>query len=142
MKPIRTALAAGALLLTSVVGASAQYYTINGVVPPPDVEVYLYQNGLPPGHYWLDNYGNWGVVGNPTPYGNIYGASNPTTGAYEYYDSDGSYNYGSRSGSGSVYSDGSSSHYIDRSITPGNNGGFSVGQDSNGCIYAGDWSNC
>jgi hypothetical protein len=53
--------------------ASAQaFYTINGQPAPPHIAYYMAQNGLPPGHYWLNRDGYWGRVGYPQPLGNIY----------------------------------------------------------------------
>jgi hypothetical protein len=101
----------------SLPAAAETYYTINGQPAPYDVQVYMAQNGLPPGHYWLDSQGYWGVVGNATPLGNIYGG-----------------NYVSRYGSGEQGSNGWS-HYDNMS-------GYGVGGDSNGCYYTPDWSNC
>lgn len=113
---IAGAIAAG--LAFSVVPATAQdYYTINGQPAPYDVQIYMARNGLPPGNYWLDGQGYWGVMGNPQPVGNIYAGSSV-----------------SRYGSGEQGSNGWS-HYDNMS-------GSWVGGDSNGCYYAGDWSNC
>jgi hypothetical protein len=59
--------------LTSVnPSAEAQvYYTINGQPASPFAARYMAANGLPPGHYWLNAWGYWGVAGNPIPLGNI-----------------------------------------------------------------------
>jgi hypothetical protein len=92
-------------------------YTINNQPAPYDVAQYMAANGLPPGAYWLDVQGYWGMVGNVNPLGNIYSGS-----------------YFSRYGSGEQGSNGWS-HYDSLS-------GMSVGGDSSGCYYAGDWSNC
>jgi len=107
-----------AMLATAALPAAAQtYYTINGQPAPLNVQLYMAQNGLPPGAYWLDSQGYWGVVGNSQPLGNIYSGS-----------------YVSRYGSGEQGSNGWS-HYDNMS-------GTSVGGDNNGCYYSGDWSNC
>jgi hypothetical protein len=118
MRKLTLAISAAALAAGIALPAAAQtYYTINGQPAPYDVQLYMAQNGLPPGHYWLDERGYWGVWGNPNPVGNIYSGS-----------------YTSRYGSGEQGANGWS-HYD-------NMYGFSVGGDSNGCIYADGWSNC
>ena len=128
LRTVKRVLAAGGFLLVSISAAAAQYYTINGQVPPPQVQAQLAQMGLPSGHYWLTADGYWGVMGNTTPLGNIYGAT-------EYVTPNGGGHYGG--------SNGSWGHYIDRSITPGNDGGFGVGSTGDGCIYTtSGWSNC
>jgi hypothetical protein len=105
-------------LATAALPAAAQtYYTINGQAAPSDVQIYMAQNGLPAGDYWLDAQGYWGVMGNPQPLGNIYSGTTV-----------------SRYGSGEQGSNGWS-HYDNMS-------GTSVGGDNNGCYYSGDWSNC
>lgn len=53
--------------------AFAWGYTINGRPADPFVSQYLSALGLPSGHYWLNAQGDWGVVGDPRPKGNIYG---------------------------------------------------------------------
>ena len=104
--------------LASAAPVAAQtYYTINGQPAPSDVEIYMAQNGLPAGDYWLDAQGYWGVMGNSQPLGNVYSGSTV-----------------SRYGSGEQGSNGWS-HYDNMS-------GTWVGGDSNGCYYASDWSNC
>ena len=64
-----------AVCLWSIVPVAAQrlrYYTVNGQVAPDNVQVYLAQQGLPPGNYWLDYAtGYWGRVGDPQPWGNL-----------------------------------------------------------------------
>jgi hypothetical protein len=121
MRTLMHALAAAALAAGVVVAAlpaAAQtYYTINGQPAPDDVQLYMAQNGLPAGDYWLDAQGYWGVMGNPNPWGNIYSGS-----------------YVSRYGSGEQGSNGWS-HYDNMS-------GTWVGGDSNGCYYTAEWSNC
>jgi hypothetical protein len=118
MKSRIAAAAIAAGLAFSVLPAAAQgYYTINGQPAPYDVQIYMAQNGLPAGDYWLDGQGYWGVMGNLQPLGNIYSGS-----------------YVSRYGSSEQGSNGWS-HYDNMS-------GSWVGGDSNGCYYAGDWSNC
>ena len=65
------------LLIVVSLPVSAQvYYTVNGMPAAPNVAVYMASNGLPPGHYWLNAQGYWGIVGNPIPYGNINAQSN------------------------------------------------------------------
>ncbi len=76
---LRKTLAVGsiAMSITAIaIPASAQYYTVNGQVPPLAVAQYMASNRLPSGNYWLNNQGDWGVVGSVWPNGNIY------TGAY------------------------------------------------------------
>jgi hypothetical protein len=105
-------------LATAALPAAAQtYYTINGQPAPSDVQIYMAQNGLPAGDYWLDSQGYWGVMGNSQPLGNIYSGS-----------------YVSRYGSGEQGSNGWSHQ--------DNMSGTWVGGDNNGCYYSGDWSNC
>jgi hypothetical protein len=111
-----TALAAG-IALASLPAAAQTYYTVNGQPASYDVQLDMAQNGLPPGHYWLDGQGYWGAVGDPNPWGNIYGGS-----------------YESRNGSGEQGPNGWS-HYD-------NLNNFSVGGDGDGCYYADGWSNC
>jgi len=108
---------AAAIAFVTLPAAAETYYTINGQPASYDVQLYMAQNGLPPGHYWLDGQGYWGVMGDPNPYGNLYSGS-----------------YVSRYGSGEQGSNGWS-HYD-------NMNGYSVGGDSNGCYYTPDWSNC
>ena len=55
-----------------------------------------------------------------------------------YYDGQGNYEYNTRFGGGSQYSDGSWNHYSSLA-------GGAVGGTSDGCVYtsvAGGWSNC
>jgi len=113
---VAAVLAAG-IALVALPAAAQTYYTVNGQPAPYDVQFYMARNGLPPGDYWLDGQGYWGVMGNPNPLGNIHGGS-----------------YASPNGSGEQGSNGWS-HYD-------NLNDFSVGGDNNGCYYAGDWSNC
>ncbi|HZF33018.1 MAG TPA: hypothetical protein VE914_04395 [Candidatus Angelobacter sp.] len=121
MPRLKTRIAAVAIavgLAAIALPAAAQtYYTINGQAAPDDVQIYLAQNGLPAGNYWLDAQGYWGVMGNSQPLGNIYSGS-----------------YVSRNGSGEQGSNGWS-HNDAMS-------GTWVGGDNNGCYYSGDWSNC
>jgi len=51
------------------------YYTVNGTPVDAATAQFMSSNGLPPGDYWLDANGYWGVDGNPTPMGNIRGAA-------------------------------------------------------------------
>lgn len=37
---------------------SYAYYSINGQIPGDDVQFQLYSMGVPPGAYWVDEYGN------------------------------------------------------------------------------------
>ena len=108
---------ASGLAMVSLPATAQVYYTINGQAAPYDVQQYMASNGLPPGHYWLDRQGYWGMVGNPNPLGNIYAGT-----------------YIAGSGSGEQASNGWS-HY-------NNNAGTWVGGDSNGCVYTPNWSNC
>ena len=121
MKRLNTTIAAlaiaTALSPTIQPAAAASFYTVNGLPAPMDVQVFLYRNGFPPGDYWLNSQGDWGVVGDVNARGNIYG-----------------YAYATPHGSGERASNGWS-HYD-------NTTGMGVGGDSNGCLYAGDWSNC
>jgi hypothetical protein len=64
----------GACLATAAAArpAAAQaYYTINGQLAPYDIAMNMAANGLPPGHYWLNAQGFWGVVGYPQPLGRV-----------------------------------------------------------------------
>lgn len=137
MKLAATVFAALGLALglsaASVTPAAAQvYYTINGQVPPPNIQMYMAMNQLPPGHYWLDQNGYWGVMGNTTPLGNIYAGQQQQQQGY-------TGQYVSPGGSGQVNPDGSWSHYTEN---PTGSGGYGVGGTSDGCIYTPDWSNC
>ncbi|MDH3662081.1 MAG: hypothetical protein OEU92_18980 [Alphaproteobacteria bacterium] len=77
-----------------------------------------------PGHYWMDANGTWGVMGDPTPLGNIHsGAYQSRSGVY--------------GGSGERYGNGSWIHRQDDLL-----GGGAVAGDGNGCIYTESWSNC
>jgi hypothetical protein len=68
--------AAVAVCLAASLPAAAQaYYTINGQPAPYNIALYMASNNLPPGNYWVDSHGWWGIVGNPRPLGNIYAAS-------------------------------------------------------------------
>jgi hypothetical protein len=110
-------LMASGLAAASVPADAQTSYTINGRPAPVDVQRYMAMNRLPPGHYWLDRRGYWGVAGSPNPVGNIYAGS-----------------YASRHGSGGQASNGWS-HYS-------NSAGTWVGGDNNGCVYTPNWSNC
>jgi len=114
---VAAAVAIGLAASSQTINAQSYDYTINGQPAAPAVAQYMANNGLSPGDYWLDAQGYWGAAGNPNPYGNIYAGT-----------------YFSRYGSGEQGSNGWS-HYDSLSDT-------SVGGDSNGCYYAGDWSNC
>ncbi len=79
-----------------------------------------------PGHYWMDASGTWGLMGDPTPRGNI------QSDAYAYQSRGGVYGgSGERSGNGSWV------HRQDDLL-----GGGAVGGDGNGCYYTEGWSNC
>lgn len=74
MKIVRIGVFA-AILAAAVVNpaAAACNATINGLPMPPQMcalaaEVY---GSVRPGHYWMDERGNWGYVGNPYPQGNL-----------------------------------------------------------------------
>ncbi|NJO36927.1 MAG: hypothetical protein HC871_03970 [Rhizobiales bacterium] len=77
-----------------------------------------------PGHYWMDANGTWGLMGDPTPRGNIY------AGGYQSRQ-------GVHGGSGERYDNGSWVHNQDSLL-----GGGAVGGDGNGCYYTDGWSNC
>ncbi|MEL6217678.1 MAG: hypothetical protein AAFR79_04315 [Pseudomonadota bacterium] len=113
------ALAAG----LGISAAAQSFYTINGQPADMATQAYLVGVGLTPGHYWLLPNGNWGVMGNTQPLGNIYAGTTHGSGVY--------------GGSGETYGNGSWSYY---SGDYGPSGG--VGGDGNGCVYAGSWSNC
>ena len=67
------AVAVVAFLAIAPYAARAQvYYTINGQPAPPNVTYFLASHGLPFGNYWLNQNGDWGVVGSMIPLGNIY----------------------------------------------------------------------
>jgi hypothetical protein len=75
-------LLAAALLTAAIAGAAAaapvhHSYTINGQPVTPEVAQFLAHSGIPHGDYWLGADGDWGVVGNPQPIGNIYGSEDP-----------------------------------------------------------------
>ena len=63
---------AGVVLLPERPAGAQVFYTVNGVPASPAVTMYMARNGLPPGAYWLNQLGYWGVAGNPMPMGNIY----------------------------------------------------------------------
>ncbi|MEM8952111.1 MAG: hypothetical protein AAGA21_09340 [Pseudomonadota bacterium] len=102
--------------------------TINGApmtVEECNLAMQIY-GGVQPGHYWMDANGTWGVMGDPTPRGNI------QNDAYAYQSRGGVYGgSGERSGNGSWV------HRQDDLL-----GGGAVGGDGNGCYYAEGWSNC
>jgi len=110
------AIAAGLASIT-LPAAAQTYYTISGQPAPSDVRLYMAQNGLPAGNYWLDAQGYRGVIGNSQPLGNLDAGSSV-----------------SRYGGGEQGSNGWS-HYDNMSR-------MWVGGDNNGCYYSGDWSNC
>jgi hypothetical protein len=63
---LRKTLAASSLALgiaATAAPAAAQYYTLNGQMPPSSVAQYMAAHGLPSGDYWLTNQGYWGVMG-------------------------------------------------------------------------------
>lgn len=100
--------------------------TVNGApmtVEQCNLAIQLY-GSVQPGHYWMDGSGTWGLLGDPTPRGNIYsGAYQSRSGAY--------------GGSGERYDNGSWVHNQDSLL-----GGGAVGGDGNGCYYTDGWSNC
>jgi hypothetical protein len=71
-KLIAVMAALGFLATGPVANAQAWYY-VNGQPVSPGVAQQLAARGLPFGYYWLQNNGNWGVVGNADVVGNIYG---------------------------------------------------------------------
>lgn len=98
------------------------YYSVNGQV----IEV---PAGSYPGGAYGPSNGSRGVV----DYG---GAMQGSPNAY--VDGGGTYEYNTRFGGGSQYSDGSWNHYSSLA-------GGAVGGTSDGCVYtsvAGGWSNC
>jgi hypothetical protein len=68
---IAAATIAAGLASIALPAAAQSYYTVNGRPPSYDVAIYMAQNGLPAGDYWLDTQGYWGVMGNWQPLGNI-----------------------------------------------------------------------
>ena len=100
--------------------------TVNGV--PMTVEQCNFTQQkygyVEPGHYWMNDNGTWGRVGDSTPRGNIY------SGIYQSRD-------GLYGGSGERYENGAWIHNQDDLL-----GGGAVGGDGNGCYYAYGWSNC
>lgn len=129
MKLAATALLALGLAAAALPASAQAYYTINGQVPPPNIQMYMAANQLPPGHYWLDGNGYWGVMGNPAPLGNIYAGQQQ-----------GGQQYVTPGGSGQVGPDGAWGHYTEN---PTGGGGFGVGGTGDGCIYTtSGWSNC
>ena len=55
----------------------AQQYTINGAPVTPEVHQLLSQQGFPAGNYYIDQFGNFGLMGQ-APLGNLYtGQVNP-----------------------------------------------------------------
>jgi hypothetical protein len=81
MRALRRLLAT-ALLTVVIAGAAAaapgqRSYTINGQRVTPEVAQFLADSGIPHGDYWLAAGGDWGVVGNRQPIGNIYGSDDP-----------------------------------------------------------------
>ena len=105
------------------------FYTVNGVVASIEEATILSMYGLMPGHYWVDAYGNWGMVGDPLPRGN-----ESYSGSINYWVGDWRTGSGVFAPSGERGSNGFSIY------SP--HSGSSVGGDNNGCYYVGDWSNC
>jgi len=130
---------------------------VNGVELNPQQIAMLYQTTgviLPPGHYLVQG----GCVSHlesgqtqcaPQPgqnAGGAYGYSGNGYGSDGYADyggADGSgggtYSYGAGAGGGYGYSNGDGTWFNRGSDY---SGGYSVGGDSNGCVYTPDWSNC
>jgi hypothetical protein len=109
--------------------SSAQAFcnaTINGVPMTAEQCNFAIQKygSVQPGHYWMDANGTWGVMGDPTPRGNI------NSGIYETRP-------GVYGGSGERYDNGAWIHNQDSLL-----GGGAVGGDGDGCYYAYGWSNC
>lgn len=118
-----------ALALITLPFADAQAYcnaTVNGVPMTPEQCQFAIQKygSVQPGHYWMDNAGTWGLMGDPTPRGNIYSGSYQTR-------------PGVNGGTGERYDNGSWVHNQDSLL-----GGGYVGGDGNGCYYTETWSNC
>lgn len=126
MKRISLALA----LICAAGAASAQTYTINGMIPDYGTQQYLWAMGLPPGHYWLAPDGSMRPVSNP------YGAV-PTPNGYVTPNGTAHIFSGGpvMGGSGQINPDGSGGYY-----NPNTGAGY--GTDGQGCYYVGDWSNC
>lgn len=134
MKLAATAFLALGLAVAAAPATAQVYYTLNGQVPPPNIQMAMASNGLPPGHYWLDGAGNWGVVGNPMPLGNI------NAGAQAQQGYGGGGQYVTPGGSGQTGPNGAWGHYTEN---PTGGGGFGVGGTGDGCIYTtSGWSNC
>lgn len=57
------------------VGNAQGWYFINGVAANTETAAQLAAVGLPFGFYWLQNNGDWGVVGDPVPRGNLFARS-------------------------------------------------------------------
>lgn len=56
-----------------VLAQSSTQYTVNGEPMTPDVVQMMGFFGMPPGEYYIDDYGNFGLVGQP-PFVNLYEA--------------------------------------------------------------------
>ena len=98
--------------------AAAQAYdTVNGQILPAQMQEYLRSIGLPPGPYWLDEQGYWGVDSDAQPLGNIRAGTQF-----------------SRYGSGEQNSNGWS-HCDTLS-------GLGLAIAPAGCVYADGWPNC
>jgi hypothetical protein len=72
----------GALLSVGIATAAgaapiSPSYTINGRPVTPEVALFLAQSGIPRGDYWLAAGGDWGVVGDSRPLGNIHASREP-----------------------------------------------------------------
>ena len=122
---MRIKASAGAVLAAGLVAGCATgggFYTVNGQPVDLATQAYLINQGLVPGDYWLAQNGNWGVMGSGMPMGNIHAGI--TTGP------------GVLGGSGEIYGNGSWSYGSDYGPAGG------VGGPADGCVYAGDWSNC
>ena len=64
---------AGTYLSQNATAQSYPQYTVNGEPMTPDVIQMMTLFGMPPGAYYIDNYGNFGLVGQP-PFMNLYEA--------------------------------------------------------------------
>lgn len=67
--PSSLAALTASVAVAALPAAAQTYYTINGRLASYDIQLYMAQNGLPAGHYWLDARGYWGVMGDPNPWG-------------------------------------------------------------------------
>ena len=121
--------------------AQAQYFDEDGDefdqdIYEDDIEEYAYEAGAADYGYGANVYGNNGY--GYDAYGNGGNLYNDGTYTYSYGNNGYSYQGSAAAGGYGYYNnDGSSFHRSSNYA-----GGYSVGQDSNGCIYTPNWSNC